>query len=124
MAHPICDSQMETSKTITSIRLFDRSQYLWTWFVYPSLWNNSHQSKREGGKELQAAYKCQYWSQWGGKNVPIIGDNVYIGPGAILFGDIRIGDNVMIGANSTVTKSFEESNIVIAGSPAKIIKRL
>lgn len=60
----------------------------------------------------------------GGKNVPIIGDNVYIGPGAILFGDIRIGDNVMIGANSTVTKSFEESNIVIAGSPAKIIKKL
>lgn len=61
----------------------------------------------------------------GGKtSVPRIGDDVYIGPGAILFGDIKIGNNVMIGANSTVTKSFEEDNIVIAGSPAQIIKRL
>lgn len=53
--------------------------------------------------------------------VPTIGDNVYIGPGAILFGNITIGDNVMIGANSTVTKSFT-NNVVVAGSPAKIIK--
>lgn len=60
----------------------------------------------------------------GANKVPVIGDNVYIGPGAILFGDIQIGNNVMIGANATVTKSFEEDNIVIAGSPAQIIKRL
>lgn len=59
----------------------------------------------------------------GAEKVPTIGDNVYIGPGAILFGDIKIGNNVMIGANSTVTKSFEEDHIVIAGSPAKIIRR-
>lgn len=60
----------------------------------------------------------------GVKCVPHIGDNVYIGPGAILFGDIKIGNNVMIGANATLTKSFDEDNIVIAGSPAQIIKRL
>ncbi len=51
---------------------------------------------------------------------PIIGDNVYLGPGAKLFGDIKIGNNVSVGANSVVTKSFE-NNVSIAGIPAKII---
>lgn len=60
----------------------------------------------------------------GANNVPIIGDNVYIGPGSILFGKISIGNNIMIGANSTVTKSFMEDNIVIAGSPAKVIRHI
>ena len=54
-------------------------------------------------------------------SVPILGDNVYIGPGAKLFGKISIGNNVMIGANSVVNKSFPE-NVTIAGIPAKIIK--
>lgn len=54
---------------------------------------------------------------------PIIGDNVYIGPGAKIFGPITLGHNVSIGANSVVNKSFIEDNIVLAGSPAKIIRR-
>jgi serine O-acetyltransferase len=52
---------------------------------------------------------------------PQIGDNAFIGPGARIFGKIEIGDNVAIGANSVVTKSFTESNITIAGVPAKKI---
>lgn len=55
---------------------------------------------------------------------PSIGDNVYIGPGAKLFGGIKLGNNVRIGANAVVNKSFEEDNIVLAGVPAKIVKRL
>jgi serine O-acetyltransferase len=51
---------------------------------------------------------------------PTIGDNVYIGPGAKLFGDLKIGNNVSIGANSVITKSFED-NVSIAGIPASII---
>lgn len=51
---------------------------------------------------------------------PNIGDNVYIGPGAKIFGNISIGNNVAIGANSVVNKSFG-SNITIAGIPAKEI---
>jgi serine O-acetyltransferase len=50
---------------------------------------------------------------------PQIGDNVYIGPGAKLFGDIKIADGIAIGANSVVNKSFLEQNITIAGIPAK-----
>lgn len=35
---------------------------------------------------------------------PRIGNNVYIGPGAIIFGDIEIADNCFIGANATLIK--------------------
>jgi serine O-acetyltransferase len=50
---------------------------------------------------------------------PTIGNNVYIGPGAKLFGDIRIGDDVAIGANAVVTRSFEGAHQTLAGSPAR-----
>ncbi|MBP5666730.1 MAG: serine acetyltransferase [Salinivirgaceae bacterium] len=49
---------------------------------------------------------------------PTIGDNVYIGPGAKLFGDIHIGNNVAIGANAVVNQSFE-GNQTIGGIPAR-----
>lgn len=54
---------------------------------------------------------------------PVIGDNVYIGPGAKIFGPITIGDNVQIGANAVVNKSFQGS-CVVAGVPARIIKKV
>jgi len=58
----------------------------------------------------------------GGKLAPKLGDNVYIGPGAKIFGAIEIANNVSIGANSVVNKSFNEKGILIAGVPAKKIK--
>jgi len=54
----------------------------------------------------------------GGKP-PVLGNNIYIGPGAKLFGDIYIADNIKIGANAVVNKSFYEKGITIAGVPAK-----
>lgn len=53
-------------------------------------------------------------------NVPIIGDNVYIGPGAKLFGKIKIGNNVAIGANAVVNKDVP-NDVTVGGVPAKII---
>src|SRR5690606_3039735 len=50
-----------------------------------------------------------------------IGDNVYIGPGVKIFGPIVLGDNIAIGANAVVNKSFPEGNCTIGGVPAKII---
>lgn len=55
-------------------------------------------------------------SQW---DVPTIGENVWIGPGAKIFGKIHIASRCVIGANAVVNKSFEEENITIAGIPAK-----
>ncbi|MDO5397161.1 MAG: serine acetyltransferase [bacterium] len=50
-----------------------------------------------------------------------IGDNVYISTGAKIIGKVKIADGVVIGANSVVTKSIEESNITVGGVPAKKI---
>lgn len=52
--------------------------------------------------------------------VAIIGDGVYIGPGAKIIGAIRIGNNVAIGANAVVTHDVPD-NAVVAGVPARII---
>jgi acetyltransferase-like isoleucine patch superfamily enzyme len=50
-----------------------------------------------------------------------IGNNVWIGAGAIILPNVKIGDGVIVGAGSVVTKSFS-ANQVIGGVPAKSIK--
>ena len=47
-----------------------------------------------------------------------IGNNVYIAPGVKILPDAEIADNIRIGANAVVTKSFLEPGITIAGVPA------
>ena len=54
---------------------------------------------------------------------PVIGDNCWIGPGAKLYGGVVIGNEVMIGANAVVNKSFAQDAVTIAGVPAKIISQ-
>jgi serine O-acetyltransferase len=53
---------------------------------------------------------------------PRIGDNVRISVGAIVLGNIVIGDNVIVGANSLVIKDVP-ANCVVGGVPAHFIKR-
>lgn len=47
------------------------------------------------------------------RGVPVIGDNVYIGPGAKLFGSITIGDNVKIGAYAVIHKFIPNNAVVV-----------
>lgn len=49
---------------------------------------------------------------------PTIGDNVYIGAGAKIIGNITIGNNVLIGANAVVTKDVPDNHTAV-GNPAK-----
>lgn len=58
-----------------------------------------------------------------GRYMPIIGNNVSIGTGAVVVGAITIGNNVVIGANSYVDKDIPDNSFV-AGTPAKIIKQI
>ena len=57
------------------------------------------------------------------QGVPIIGSNVYISAGARILGNIKIGDNVIVGANSVVINDVP-ANSIVAGVPAKIIKKI
>lgn len=52
-----------------------------------------------------------------------IGDNCWIGGRAVINPGVTLGDNVIVGSGSVVTKSFP-SNVIIAGNPAKIIRKL
>lgn len=52
-----------------------------------------------------------------------IGKNCWLGHGAVILPGVCLGDNVTVGANSVVTKSFP-SDVVIGGVPAKILKKI
>ena len=56
------------------------------------------------------------------KKAPVIGKNVYIAPGAKILGDIKIGNNVIIGANAVVINDVPD-NVTVAGVPAKVISQ-
>lgn len=52
-----------------------------------------------------------------------IGNDCWIGGHATINPGVTLGDNVIVGSGAVVTKSFP-SNCIIAGNPAKIIKKL
>lgn len=56
-----------------------------------------------------------------GKSV-YIGNRVWLGQECIINKGLKISDDSVVGIRSVVTKSFNESNVVIAGIPAKIVK--
>lgn len=51
---------------------------------------------------------------------PVIGDHVYIAPGAKIVGNVRVGSGSAIGANAVVTKDTPE-NAVVVGIPGEVI---
>ena len=57
-----------------------------------------------------------------GKRHPTIGNNVIIGAGAKVLGNITIGDNVRIGAGSVVVEDVPESSTVV-GVPGRVVHR-
>ena len=52
-----------------------------------------------------------------------IGSNCWIGNSVTILAGVKIGDNVTVGANSVVTKSFP-SNCIVGGCPAKLIREI
>jgi len=57
-------------------------------------------------------------------DVPILGDNVDIGAGAVIIGRIKIGNNVSIGANAVVLKDVPDNNIAIGVPAINMAKKL
>ena len=65
---------------------------------------------------------CTIGKNFGGKHCgyPTIGNNVILFAGCKVLGKIKVGNNVIVGANSVVTHDVPD-NCVVAGVPAKII---
>ncbi len=57
-----------------------------------------------------------------GKRHPTLGNHVVVGAGAKILGPIRVGDSVMIGANSVVLKSAPDYSVVV-GVPGRVVKK-
>lgn len=55
------------------------------------------------------------------EDIPIIGNDVYISAGARVIGRIRVGNNVIIGANAVVNKDVP-NNCIVVGVPARQIR--
>lgn len=52
-----------------------------------------------------------------------IGDNVWIGGNVCVLPGVKIGDNVVIGAGSVVTKDLPD-NVIAAGNPCRVIRKI
>lgn len=89
---------------------------------YIGHWGSIVINAREIGENVNIIQTCTIGVAYRGDRggTPIIGNNVYIGSGARIFGGIRVGNNVAIGVNSVVTRDVED-NSVIVGAPAKVI---
>ena len=57
------------------------------------------------------------------EGAPVIGNNVMIGIGAVVMGNVFVADHVIVGANAVVTSSILDENVSVAGAPARIVSR-
>lgn len=75
--------------------------------------------KSKIGKNCRIQENVTIGATNGSSEAPVIGNNVFIGSGAKIIGDINIADDICIGAGAVVVNSFNEPGITIAGVPAK-----
>ena len=81
----------------------------------------THLNAEKIGRDFKTKHNVTIGNNRGG--IPTIGDNVFVGVGAVVVGKIKIGNNVQIGANAVVTKDVPAGSVV-GGVPAEIIKKL
>lgn len=60
------------------------------------------------------------YATWKPNACPTIGDEVYLSAGARVLGNIRIGNQVIVGANAVVLKDVADHEIVV-GAPARVV---
>lgn len=61
--------------------------------------------------------------RWESARPITIGDNVWLGGGAIVLGGVTIGENTVVGAGSVVTRDLP-ANVVAVGNPARVVRGL
>jgi len=76
------------------------------------------------GKNCRIQACTNIGASGGSDRAPVIGDNVYIGPGAKIYGDIKIASNTAIAANACVNRSVLSEGYLVGGVPAELIKEI
>ena len=62
-------------------------------------------------------------AKWEAAAPIVIGDNVWVGGGAVVLAGVTIGENSVVGAGAVVTRAVA-ANVVVVGSPARVVKNL
>ena len=62
-------------------------------------------------------------AKWEAAEPITIGDNVWLGGGAIVLPGVTIGDNTVVGAGAVVTRDLP-ADVVAVGNPARVVRRL
>lgn len=62
-------------------------------------------------------------AKWEAAKPIIIGDNVWLGSGAIVLAGVMIGENTVVGAGAVVTRDLP-ANVVAVGNPARVIRTI
>ena len=62
-------------------------------------------------------------AKWEAAQPITIGDNVWVGGGAIICPGVTIGDDTVVGAGAVVTKDLP-AGVVAVGNPARVIKQV
>ncbi len=75
------------------------------------------------GKRVFIGQNVTIGRQLDPETIPTLGDNIFIGPGVRIMGNIKIGNNVIIGANSVVIRDVP-SDCIAAGVPARVIRKV
>lgn len=75
-----------------------------------------------GGAPRIGNYAVLHTSTCISDNKKVIGEGLYLATGAKITSEITLGNNISVGANSVVNKSYTGNNALIAGAPAHFIK--
>src|SRR5215471_21812415 len=74
------------------------------------------------GENCEISHHVTIGGRGGFYEVPVIGNDVFIGAGATVLGPVGIGDGAIIGANAVVLRDVPP-HAVVAGNPARVIKQ-
>lgn len=76
-----------------------------------------------GVKIISANHSIEDLTTWEPAAPIRIGRQCWIGANAVILPGVQLGDRVVVGAGSVVTRSFE-GHCVVAGAPARVVRRL
>ena len=54
--------------------------------------------------------------------IPVIGDNVFIGSGTKIIGEVKIGNNVTIGQNCVIVKDIADDTVVVSSANVRLLR--
>lgn len=75
-------------------------------------------------KMCESGFTSELWQWKYSAHSPVkIGDNVWIGEKSTILKGVTIGNGSIVACNSVVTHDVEE-NTVVAGNPARLVKKL